>query len=114
MLIRHAKATAKILVSLPGKEGNLTFIIFFMIEVAISDQAFAGNAFDLGDGNNPVLASWLAVVTVIVVAGRDVDSGYSRNGSHASIYRNVGSLSGFSLLFAGENAGHPSVRPEDQ
>ena len=86
MLVGYVKAMAKILVRFPSKKGDLTFVILLMIEIAIADQSLAGPAFDSWDGNDRVPASGMAVVSIIVVARRNVDGDDSRNEGHAPIY----------------------------
>ena len=71
--LSDAKVRAKPLENLRGKKCDLAFVIFSMIEVAVSEQAFAREALDSVLLNRRGRSRWLAVVADKIVFGRNED-----------------------------------------
>ena len=62
-----SKAGAKLLENLRGKKGDLAFVIFPMIKVAVPEQTFAGDALDSFPLNQRRPSLRLAVVANEIV-----------------------------------------------
>ena len=67
------KVRAKAFENLCGKKCDLAFVIFSMIEVAVSEQAFARETLDSVLLNQRRRSRWLAVVANEIVFGRNED-----------------------------------------
>lgn len=51
----------------------MAFVVWFVIEEAVADDAFAGEAFDFCDFDDLVLAGWFAVMAEVVVVWGEVE-----------------------------------------
>lgn len=68
--VRQAELALEIFKNIEREEGDLAFVILFVVEVAISPNAASGNTLDLSRFENRVFTGRSAVVPNKIVAGR--------------------------------------------
>jgi hypothetical protein len=68
MFVSNAKATTEIDIRLPRKKSDLTLIVRFVVEVAVPDESFPGDAFDLIHRNARVSVSWKTIMSDKIVS----------------------------------------------
>ena len=82
VLVDNPKLPAHLLIGLPRKKSDLTFIVVLVIEKAIAYQALARDAFNLKNTNDRMCSCSMAIMPIEIVPGRDVNAVDSRLGSH--------------------------------
>ena len=81
------------------KEGDLAFVVLLVAEVAVADEALAGDAFDRVGLEDGVVAAGVAVVATEVVVSGEV------NGENFNFHRGRESESGFGKMESGKFRG---------
>jgi hypothetical protein len=69
----NAELVAKTLENFSGEECNLTLVVILVIEKAVAANTMPSYTFNLGHLDGIIIIRWVAMMTEVVMAGRNVE-----------------------------------------
>ncbi len=88
--VRNGEAAAEIIVYFPGKEGNLTLVVFLEAKKAITDQPHASHTLHGTDRDHFVRTRFHPVMAEIIMSWRDINAHDGPVGFHGDNIPDVG------------------------